>query len=117
MLDTINGIKKAYVWVLFLEFSSAFSTVTAQQLLGHLGLLTSVCSWVLDFLTGRPQNACVGSNTSKIITLSHNRVCSAHFAILTHECAQTYSIKHNVKFTYDTTVVGQLMMKPTTETR
>ncbi len=47
-----------YVRLLFIDFSSAFNTIIPQQLihkLVHLGLNTSLCNWLLDFLTGRPQ--------------------------------------------------------------
>ncbi len=36
----------------------------------QLGLNTSLCNWLLDFLTGRPQAVRVGSNTSSTITLN-----------------------------------------------
>ncbi|KAK3508016.1 hypothetical protein QTP70_010145 [Hemibagrus guttatus] len=52
--------KDTYVRMLFIDFSSAFNTIIPQHLiekLSLLGLNTSVCNWVLDFLTGRPQFA------------------------------------------------------------
>ncbi|MCJ8737656.1 hypothetical protein PDJAM_G00026540 [Pangasius djambal] len=58
---------------MFIDFSSAFSTIIPQQLihiLVQLGLNTSLCSWLLDFLTGRPQAVRVSSNTSSTITLN-----------------------------------------------
>ncbi len=62
-----------YVRLLFIDFSSAFNTIIPQQLihkLVQLGLNTSLCNWLLDFLTGRPQTVRVGSNTSSTITLN-----------------------------------------------
>ncbi len=59
--------------MLFLDFSSAFNTIIPQQLIHKLvqmGLNTSLCNWLLDFLTGRPQAVRVGSNTSSTITLN-----------------------------------------------
>ncbi len=50
--------KESYVRMLFIDFSSAFNTIIPQQLthiLVQLGLNTSLCNWLLDFLTGRPQ--------------------------------------------------------------
>ncbi len=47
-----------YVRLLFIDFSSAFNTIIPQQLihkLVQLGLNMSLCNWLLDFLTGRPQ--------------------------------------------------------------
>ncbi|XP_066512322.1 NACHT, LRR and PYD domains-containing protein 12-like [Hoplias malabaricus] len=44
--------------MLFIDFSSAFNTIIPQHLIGKLnilGLKTPLCNWILDFLTGRPQ--------------------------------------------------------------
>ncbi|KAI5085415.1 hypothetical protein C0J45_23129 [Silurus meridionalis] len=49
--------KDSYVRMLFIDFSSAFNTIIPQHLvekLNLLGLNTSLCNWILDFLTGRP---------------------------------------------------------------
>lgn len=65
--------KNSYVRMLFLDFSSAFDTIIAMQLIQKLelqGLNFSLCNWVLDFLTGRPQYVQVGSKTSKTIMLN-----------------------------------------------
>ncbi|XP_060758450.1 cilia- and flagella-associated protein 57-like [Neoarius graeffei] len=51
--------KDTYFQMLFIDFSSAFNTIIAQQLMGKLSLLvlnTSLCNWILDFLTERPQS-------------------------------------------------------------
>jgi hypothetical protein len=48
-------------------FSSAFNTTVASKLvnkLGTLGLNASLCNWILDYLTGRPQGVRVGNSTS-----------------------------------------------------
>jgi hypothetical protein len=40
------------------DSSSAFNTIVPSKLitkLRTLGLNTSLCNWILDFLTGRPQ--------------------------------------------------------------
>ncbi len=65
--------KDSYVRMLFIDFSSAFNTIIPQQLINKLNLLglnNSLCNWILDFLTGRPQSFCVGHNTSSTTTLS-----------------------------------------------
>jgi hypothetical protein len=44
--------------MLFLDYSAAFNTIVPTKLitkLRTLGLNTSLCNWILDFLTGRPQ--------------------------------------------------------------
>ncbi|KAL0195129.1 hypothetical protein M9458_008701, partial [Cirrhinus mrigala] len=65
--------KDSYVRMLFIDFSSAFNTIIPQQLtqkLVQLGLNTSLCNWLLDFLTGRPQVVRVGSNACSTIILN-----------------------------------------------
>ncbi len=50
--------KDSYVRMLLIDFSSAFNTIIPQQLINKLSLLglnTSLCNWILDFLTGRPK--------------------------------------------------------------
>ncbi|KAI5087807.1 gastrula zinc finger protein XlCGF28.1-like [Silurus meridionalis] len=51
--------KDSYVRMLFIDFSSAFNKIVPQHLiekLSILGLNTSLCNWILDFLTGRPHS-------------------------------------------------------------
>jgi hypothetical protein len=50
--------RNTYVRMLFIDYSSAFSTIVPSQLiikLVALGLNHALCNWVMDFLTGRPQ--------------------------------------------------------------
>ncbi|KAK2882760.1 hypothetical protein Q8A73_021693 [Channa argus] len=52
--------KDSYVQMLFIDFSSAFNTIIPQHLtekLSILGLNTSLCNWILDFLTGAQPSA------------------------------------------------------------
>ncbi|KAL0153065.1 hypothetical protein M9458_051664 [Cirrhinus mrigala] len=93
--------------------SSAFNTITPQQLINKLNLLslnTSLCNWILDFLTGRPQSVHVGHNTSSTTTLSTGApqgcvLSPLLFTLLTHDCTAKFSSIH-IKFADDTTVVG-----------
>ncbi|KAI2646812.1 hypothetical protein H4Q32_025568 [Labeo rohita] len=76
-----------------------------------LGLNTSLCSWILDFLTARPQSVHVGRNTSSTTTLSTGapRGCVLSpvlFMLLTDDCTAKFSSNHIIKFADDTTVVG-----------
>ena len=44
--------------MLFIDYSSAFNTIVPSKLIikrRNLGLNTSLCNWILDFLTGRQQ--------------------------------------------------------------
>ena len=53
-LDKMN----TYVRIMFIDSSSAFNTILPTKLITKLMTLehnTSLCNWILDFLTGRPQ--------------------------------------------------------------
>uniref|UniRef100_A0A672I8N9 Reverse transcriptase domain-containing protein n=2 Tax=Salarias fasciatus TaxID=181472 RepID=A0A672I8N9_SALFA len=106
--------KDSYVRMLFIDFSSAFNTIIPQQLickLDKLGLSTSLCNWLLDFLSQRPQVVRVGNNISSSITLSTGApqgcvLSPLLFTLLTHDCISIHSSNHLVKFADDTTLVG-----------
>ena len=47
--------RNTYVRMLFIDYSSAFNTIVPTKLIPKqrtLGLNTSLCNWILDFLTG-----------------------------------------------------------------
>ncbi len=106
--------KDTYVRMLFIDFSSAFNTITPQQLINKLSLLglnNSLCNWILDFLTGRPQSVRVGHNTSSTTKLSTGApqgcvLSPLLFTLLTHDCTAKFSSNHIIKFANDTSVVG-----------
>ncbi|KAI5626746.1 gastrula zinc finger protein XlCGF28.1-like [Silurus asotus] len=89
------------------EFSSAFNTIIPQHLiekLNLLGLNTSLCNWILDFLTGRPQSVQIGNNIFSTTTLSSGAppgcvLSPLLFSLLTYD----YVAMHNSIYT---TVVG-----------
>jgi hypothetical protein len=59
--------------MLFIDHSSAFSTIVPSKLiikLKALGLNPTLCNWVLDYLTGRPQLVKAGNNTSTSLSLN-----------------------------------------------
>ncbi len=63
-IDSSNG---NFARLLFIDYSSAFNTIVPIKLtskLTGLGLNTSLCDWIQDFLTGRPQVVKVGQYTS-----------------------------------------------------
>ena len=117
--------KDSYVRMLFIDFSSAFNTIIPQQLsnkLLQLGLSTSLCNWLLDFLTGRPQAVRVGSNTSSTITLNTGApqgcvLSPLLFTLLTHDCTPSHNSNLFIKFADDTTVVGLISNKDETNYR
>ncbi|GAA6106506.1 piezo-type mechanosensitive ion channel component 1-like, partial [Tachysurus ichikawai] len=106
--------KDTYVQMLFIDFSSAFNTIIPQHLIGKLSLLglnTSLCNWILDFLTWRPQSVCIGNSISSTTTLNTGApqgcvLSPLLFTSLTHDCAAMHRSNHIIKFADDTTVVG-----------
>ncbi len=106
--------KNAYVRMLFVDYSSAFNTIVPATLvvkLQTLGLNRSLCSWILDFLTGRSQMVRMGNNTSSPLTLNTGApqgcvLSPLLYSLYTHDCAATHSSNVIVKFADDTTVIG-----------
>ncbi len=69
-IDSNNG---NYVRLLFIDCSSAFNIIVPIKLafkFTDLGLNSSLCDWIQDFLTSRPQVVKVGQYTSISITLN-----------------------------------------------
>ncbi|KAK3535309.1 hypothetical protein QTP70_007661 [Hemibagrus guttatus] len=97
-----------------MQFASAFNTIIPQHLtekLSLLGINTSLCKWILDFLTGRPQSVRIGNSTSSATTLNTGApqgcmLSPLLFTLLTHDCAAMHRSNHIIKFADDTTVVG-----------
>ncbi|KAK3516413.1 hypothetical protein QTP70_010742 [Hemibagrus guttatus] len=106
--------KDTYVQMLFIDFNSAFNTIIPQHLtekLSLLGINTSLCNWILDFLTGRPLSIQIGNSTSSTTTLNTGApqgwvLSPLLFALLTHDYAAMHSSNHIIKFADDTNVVG-----------
>ena len=93
--------------MLFIDYSSAFNTIVPSKFITKLrilGLNTSLCNWIVDFLTGQPQVVRVGSNTSATLILNTG-ACSVPFCT---PCSPTtaWPGTTNTKFADDTAVVG-----------
>ncbi|KAF3694328.1 hypothetical protein EXN66_Car010004 [Channa argus] len=62
-MKCFEGLVKSHIKTL-IDFISAFNTIIPQQLiekLSLLGLNTSLCNWILDFLMERPQAIQIGN--------------------------------------------------------
>ena len=80
--------------MLFIDYSLVFNTIVPSKLINKrmtLGLNTSLCNWILDFLTGWPQVVRVGNNTSAMLTLNMGdpQGCVLSlllYSLFTHNC-------------------------------
>jgi hypothetical protein len=100
--------------MLFIDYSSSFNTIVPTKLitkLRTLGLNTSLCNWILDFLKGRPQVVRVGNNTSD--TLIRNMgapqgcvLSPLLYCLFTHDCMIMHTSNTIIKFADNTTVIG-----------
>ncbi len=110
-IDSKNG---NYVRLLFIDYSSAFNTIVPTKLavkLSDLGITSSLCDWIQDFLTGRPQVVKVGQFTSNSITLNVGApqgcvLSPLLYSLYTHDCVSSHSSTSIVKFADDTVVLG-----------
>ncbi len=97
-----------------MDYSSAFNTIVPATLVAKLqtlGLNRSLCSWILDFLTGRSQVVRMGNNTSSPLILNTGApqgcvLSPLLYSLYTHDCTATHSSNVIVKFADDTTVIG-----------
>ena len=86
--------RNTYVRMLFIDYSSAFNTILSSKLitkLRTLGLNSSLCNWILDFLTCQPQVVRVGKNTSATLILNMGApqgclLSPLLYSLFTHDC-------------------------------
>ncbi len=89
--------KNTYVRMLFLDYSSAFNTIVPARLvmnLQTLGLNKSLCSWILDFLSGKHQVIRMGNITSYPLVLNTGApqgcvLSPLLYSLYTHDCTAT----------------------------
>ncbi|KAI4903872.1 hypothetical protein NFI96_022133, partial [Prochilodus magdalenae] len=105
--------QNSYVRMLFIDFSSAFNTVIPSKLiykLSQLGISTSLCNWILDFLTDRLQSVKLDKLFSSTITLNTGvpQGCVLSpllYSLFTYDCVPVYGSNSIIKFADDTTVI------------
>ena len=76
-----------------------------------LGLNTSLCNWILDFLTDQAQVVRVGNNTSATLILDTGApqgcvLSSLLYSLFPHDCMARHDSNIIIKFASDTTVEG-----------
>ncbi|KAK3568591.1 hypothetical protein QTP86_009402 [Hemibagrus guttatus] len=90
-LSHLDSRKGNYVKMLFVDYSSAFNTIIPSILTTKLEILgLSLCRWISNLLTDRPQAVCVGKHVSPSLT----------------HCVATSSSTNIIEFADDTAVVG-----------
>ena len=98
--------------MLFIDYSSAFYTVAFNTIvptkliikLRILGLNTSLCNWILDFLTGCPQVVRLG-----ILNMWDPQGCMLSpllYSLFTYDYRSNHDSSTIIKFADDITVVG-----------
>ena len=106
--------KDSYIRTLFVDYSSAFNTVIPHKLIhkmSTLGLQPTLCDWLLDFLTGRPQSVRIGNRTSSSIisnvgTPQGYVLSPILYTLFTHNCVASHKDNTILKFADDTAVIG-----------
>ena len=131
ILETLDPIQFAYrpnrstdnaisiglhtaLYLLFIDYSSAFNTIVPTKLITKLKTLeqnTSLCNWILDFLTGRPKVVRLGNNTSATLILNTGApqggvLSPLLYSLFTHDWVAKHDSNTIIKFADDTTVVG-----------
>lgn len=99
--------------MLSLHYSSAFNTIRPGKLimkLTDLGVPSTTCSWILDFLTDRPQVVRIGGGVSakpSVSTGSPQGCCLKLFTLYTSDCVSTRDNTVIAKYGDDTTMMSQ----------
>ena len=86
--------RNTYVRMLFFDYNSAFNTIVPSKLITKLRTLelnTSLCIWILDFLTGRSQLVKVGNNIFATLFLNTRDpqgyvLSPLLYSLFTHDC-------------------------------
>jgi hypothetical protein len=97
--------------MLVIDYSSTFNTIVPMKLITKgrtMGLNTSLCIWILDFLMGSLQMVSVGNNTSATWILNtgacHGCVLSPLlYSLFTHGCVAKHDSSTIIKFADDAT--------------
>jgi hypothetical protein len=103
-----------YARILFIDFSSAFNTIVPSQLIKkliNLDVKISLCHWIADFLTNRPQIVRVGNLMSDKIILDTGApqgcvLSPLLFTLFTNDFCSSKPSVIVIKFSDDTTMEG-----------
>ena len=101
--------RNTYVKMLFIDYSSAFNSIVPSKLINKLRTLrlnTSLCIWILDFLTSRPHVVRVGNNTSATLILNTGApqgcvLSPLLYSLFTHDCTARHNSNTIITFADD----------------
>uniref|UniRef100_A0A669C0V1 Ig-like domain-containing protein n=1 Tax=Oreochromis niloticus TaxID=8128 RepID=A0A669C0V1_ORENI len=104
-------LKAKVSFYIFNKGAANEQTLNQDEDLQDLGLSSSLCSWILNFLSDRRQVVRLGSTTSSPITLNTGApqgcvLSPLLYSLYTYDCTATNNSNIIVKFADDTTVVG-----------
>lgn len=110
----IWSLKSTYVRVLLVDFSSALNTIVPVKLINtlqELGVSTSLCKWIFNFLGDRKQVVKMGDHVSqsKFLNTGAPQGCVLSpllYSLYTQFCQSHTSSVLLFKFADDTSVVG-----------
>ena len=92
----------------FIDYTSAFNITVSSKLINKLrilGLNASLCNWILDFPTGRPQVVKVGNTfATLILNTGAPQGCVLSpllYSLFTHDCKARHDSNIIIKFADD----------------
>lgn len=117
--------KCTYARVLFVDFSSAFNTIVPVKLINtlqELGVSTSLCRWIFNFLCDRKQVVRIGDYFSQpmLLNIGAPQGCVLSpllYSLYTHFCQSHSNSVLLYKFADDTSVVGLITNKDESDYR
>ncbi|KAK3564182.1 hypothetical protein QTP86_011022 [Hemibagrus guttatus] len=84
-----------------------------QMVFIDLAICTSICNWIMDFLTNRTQSVRLGNHLSSTLTLNTGvpQGCVLSpllYSLFTHDCIPWHNSNIFIKYADDPTVVGRI---------
>ena len=116
VLGHLEGAQN-FARLLFIDFSSAFNCIQPHILADHLtnsyNLDRGLVSWIVDFLTDRPQRVKVNGFLSDVLLSSTGSpqgcvLSPLLFILYTNDCRSQHPDRHILKFADDSVIVSLL---------